>query len=158
MFFEILPCPHPGCWDVGELRQVHSAQGKPEPPGTKQTDSKAQTEEQRSGVKEMNAMSQQCLKSPSLTSSPTVPSTKPQRKTVLKSPPAAHRWSTRPVAVKTVKRHIKAHVLSLACKSRCSGKMRPRSCPVLRSGRPPGPGLDSPVCHSLQHSPLPPGH
>lgn len=32
--FEILPCPHPGCRDV-ELRQVHSAKGKPERPGGK---------------------------------------------------------------------------------------------------------------------------
>lgn len=102
---EILPCPHSGCWDIGELRQVHSAKGKPEPPGTKQTDSKAQTEEGR--VKEwseyMNAINQPCLKSPSLASSPTVPPTKPQRKAAVESPPVAHRWPTRPVVVKTVK-------------------------------------------------------
>ena len=39
---EILPCPHPGSWDVGKLRQVHSARGRPELPWTKKADDKAQ--------------------------------------------------------------------------------------------------------------------
>lgn len=45
----------------------------------------------------MNAINQQCLKSPSLASSPTVPPTKPQRKAAVESPPVAHRWPMRPV-------------------------------------------------------------
>ena len=39
---EILPCPHPGSWDVGKLRQVHSARGRLELPWTKKADDKAQ--------------------------------------------------------------------------------------------------------------------
>lgn len=50
------------------------------------------------------------------------------------------------VAVKIIKHHTKAHILSFACKSRRSGQMRPRSRSVLAEARlspVTGPGLSS---------------